>query len=132
MKLATSILGGLILAGCSQGGQDAVPSMAHVNAIERKLADDPCIGELTRWERTYRFAKPHGLSAYTAYSDPKVIEFHLRQAGTVAIEPGRRIIRRNALDDWPDGSYVRSIDGTFDVTKSALRLGPCPPDPRRR
>lgn len=132
MKLATTILGGLILAGCSQSGDDAVPSIAHVDAIERRLADNPCIGELARWERTYRFARPDGLSAYTAYFDPTVIEFHLRQAGTVTIEPGRRVIRRDEEGDWPDGSYVRALDGTFDITRSALRLGPCPPRPRGR
>lgn len=127
MKIITCISGALLLGACSGAADQAVPNAGLVNLIEQKLASHQCVGDLSQWERTYRFAKPTGFSAFTAHADIDVIEFHLRRAGTVTVSPGRTILRRGEVDDWPDGKYIRSIDGRYKVGGDALRLSRCVP-----
>jgi hypothetical protein len=113
------------LTGCSTGDNDAAPPDRIIELIENKLERDPCIGDLDRWERNYRFAGSTGLSAYTAMVDHGIVEFHLRRAGSFAIRPGRQVLRRGEKDDWPDGPYVQSVDGYFDLGTHALSMPRC-------
>lgn len=117
----------ILLTACSGGSETEVPSEAFVDLIEQRLAAHPCVGDIGKWERSYRFARPTGLSAYTAQADIDVIEFHLRRAGTTTISPGRIVMRRGELDDWPDGQYIRSIDGRYRLGNSTLHLSRCRP-----
>lgn len=117
----------LALAGCYREDPEELPRDEHIAMAERSLAGHPCVGDLNNWERYYRFAPATGLSAYTTRSDLDVIEFHLRRAGTLTIEPGMRVLRRGESDDWPDGRNVRSLDGRFKIVGSALSIAKCQP-----
>ena len=115
----------LSLIACSTNSDVAAPHDSTIDLIEAKLADHPCIADLNEWERNYRFAKSSGLSAYTAGVDREVVEFHLRRTGTVEIHPRRNVLRRGDLNDWPDGPYVQSVDGQFDMGTHVLRMPRC-------
>ena len=125
MKILSCIAGALLLAACSEAADHAVPNNEYINLIEQKLAGHPCVGDLSQWERTYRFAKPRGFSAFTAHADIDVIEFHLRRAGTATVRPGRTVLPRGEVDDWPDGKYIRSIDGRYKIGSDVVRLSRC-------
>ena len=125
MKAAFWLTGALLLAACSAGSSDSIPDEDYIDLIERKLAEHPCVGDLARWERNYRYARPTGISAYTADADFDVIEFHLRRAGTTTIIPGRNVMRRGEVDGWPDGKYIRFIDGRYKIGENRMRLSRC-------
>ena len=127
MKLASIVAGALLLTACSDTIPRDVPSDRLIDLVERDLASHPCVGDLSGWERTYRFAKPTGFSAFTRHADLDVIEFHLRRAGTATVASGRTILRRGDGDDWPDGKYIRSIDGRYKIGGHALQLSQCTP-----
>jgi len=126
MKAVFWIAGAVLLAACSEGNENSLPNDFYVNLIERKLAQHPCIGDLSKWERNYRLAKPVGISAYTAHANLDVIEFHLRRAGTTTILPGRNVLRRGEMDDWPDGKYIQFIDGRYRIGGNLMYLSRCP------
>lgn len=125
MRIAHWIAAALLLSACSDGNDTALLSGAYVDLIEQRLAKHPCIGDLEKWERNYRFAKPTGLSAYTAHADIDIVEFHLRRSGTTTIVPGRNVMRRGESDDWPDGKNIRSIDGRYKIGENRLSLSRC-------
>ena len=125
MKIRDLTVISLSLIGCSARDDDAAPNNPTIELIEKKLAVHPCVADLDQWERTYRFAKPSGLSAYATNIDHGIVEFHLRRAGRVDIRPGRNVLRRGDREDWPDGPYVQSVDGQFDLATHALRMPRC-------
>ena len=125
MKIHHFMAVSLGLIGCSTGDNDAAPPDPIIELIESKLERHRCIDDLGQWERNYRFARPSGVSAYTTNGDHGVVEFHLRRAGRVEIRPGRNALRRGDLDDWPDGPYVQSVDGYFDLRTHALSMPGC-------
>lgn len=127
MKGLPYVVAALLLSACSDSAELAVPSDNFIDLIEGKLANHRCVGDLSRWERTYRFAKPTGFSAYTMHADIDVIEFHLRRAGTATVVAGRTVLPRGEADDWPDGKYVRSVDGRYKLGGAALQLSSCVP-----
>jgi len=127
MKAAFWLTGALFLTACSAGDPDSIPDDVYVKLIERKLAEHPCVGNLAQWERNYRYARRTGISAYTADADFDVIEFHLRRAGTTTIIPGRNVMRRGELDGWPDGKYIRFIDGRYKIGENRMQLSRCAP-----
>jgi hypothetical protein len=127
MRAGCWIAAALLMSACSDESDRDVPVDAYINLIEQKLANHPCVGELAQWERSYRFAKPGGISAFTAHADHDVIEFHLRRAGTTTIAPGRNVMRRGSVDDWPDGKNIRYIDGRYKIGENVLRVGSCVP-----
>lgn len=96
------------------------PPAAVVDRIETMLAGRPCIGRLDRWSRTYAFDYDNG----TRRVDDHIIMFHLEEAGTSDVRPGRRVTEPNSwvnLDDRP----IRMVDGDFDVSDGRLRIGFC-------
>ena len=125
MRAAACVLIAAALSGCYREDPEALPRDEHIEMVERSLANHPCVGDLNNWERYYRFAPATGLSAYTTRSDLDVIEFHLRRAGALTIEPGLRVLRRGESDDWPDGRNVRALDGRFKIVGSALSISKC-------
>lgn len=130
MKPLGILAAALSLTGCGQPVEDAVPVDSIIELVEARLATHPCIGDLNAWERNYRFAKSTGYSAYTSHADLDVVEFHLRRAGSTTIAPGRNILRRDDVDDWPDGKGITSIDGRFRMSDKRLTMPPCPPNRR--
>lgn len=131
MRAAACLAAMVTLASCYREDPEALPRDEHIAMVEQRLAAHPCVGDLKDWERYYRFAPATGLSAYTTRSDLDVIEFHLRRAGTLTIEPGMRVLRRGESDDWPDGRNVRSLDGRFKIVGSGLSISKCQPLQRR-
>lgn len=119
----------LLLVGCSAGVEDhAVPAAAHIERLEAKLASHPCVVELNKWERNYRFSRKTGLfTHYSLAPDLDVIEFHLRLVGTVSIEPARRILKVHPSGDWPDSSPIQSVDGKYTLGAGKLTVTRCGP-----
>lgn len=113
------------LAACSPGNERSYPLDSHLDLIEQELEGHPCVGDLNKWERNYRFAKPSGLSAYTAHANFDVIEFHLRLAGSTRVSAGRNVFTRGKKDDWPDGKGIRFIDGSYKIGERSLRMPRC-------
>jgi hypothetical protein len=124
MKIITCALV-MTLGACAATSSETVPTGQVIDAVEQKLSAHPCIGDLDQWERNYRFAKAGGLSAYTAQADVDVIEFHLRRAGVTTITPGRNVLRRAGVDDWPDGKSIRYIDGRYRLHDQRLSMPAC-------
>ena len=121
------IAGALYLTACSAGNEESLPGDVYIDLIEQKLAEHPCVGDLAQWERNYRYAKATGISAYTANADFDVIEFHLRRAGTTTIVAGRSVMPRGEVDGWPDGKYIRFVDGRYKIGENRMRLSRCAP-----
>lgn len=119
----------LLLASCNAHMDDrAVPSADDIARLEARLAEHPCVGDLKDWERSYRFSRKSGLlSPYSLNPDLDVIEFHFRRAGTVSIEPGRKVMAPDRSGDWPDSAAVQSLEGRFTITGGALSLSRCKP-----
>jgi hypothetical protein len=119
----------LAAAGCFQQVDDpSIPATEDIAELERALARHPCVGDLDGWERNYRFSKRSGLlTPYSLNPDFNVIEFHLRRAGTVTIEPGRTVMRWTEGQDWPDTGTTQSVDGRFTVDGSTLEISRCRP-----
>jgi hypothetical protein len=96
------------------------PQASMVDRIESLLATQPCVGQLDQWSRTYAFDYDLG----TRRVDDHIIMFHLEEAGTPGVRPGRRVMEPNSwvnLDDRP----IRTVDGDFDVSDGRLRIGFC-------
>lgn len=127
MRIAVISL--LLLAGCNVEADDsAVPSQADIARLEAKLAQHPCIGPVGDWERNYRFSRKSGLfTPHSLSPDIDVIEFHLRRAGTITIEPGRQVLMPNEDPDWPDSAAVRVVEGTFKIEGGILNVDTCEP-----
>lgn len=121
----TPLAAALLLYGCAGNDDDATPGAEIILRVEQRLASHPCVGDLRQWERTYRFSRSQGLSAYAVLGQKRRIDFHLRRAGTVRIAPGVRIIPSHGSGDWPDGPYIRAVDGQYDITTDTLRLPSC-------
>ena len=122
----------LLSTACSvQVDDSSIPSGDDIARLEAALARHPCVGDLERWERSYRFSRKTGLiSDYTFNPDFDVIEFHLRRAGTILIRPGVNVMTPTPGGDWPDSSPIRSVDGRFTLGSGELAVSRCDPAPR--
>lgn len=129
MKALASASALLLLAGCDvQLDDTSVPSAEDIRRLETMLSKHPCVGDVGGWERNYRFSRKTGLlSDYTLNPDFDVIEFHLRRAGTISIEPRMSIMAPTPGGDWPDSSPIRSVDGKFTLGSGALTMSRCEP-----
>jgi len=115
------------LLGCSDPADElSVPRAADVDRLETAAARHPCVGNLDRWERNYRFAMSKRMFwPQSDHADQDVIEFHFRQAGSVSIAPARNVIGLGQDGDWPDSSPIRSLDGSFTISTGRLNLERC-------
>ena len=91
-----------------------------VDRIESLLAGKPCVGRLDQWSRTYAFDYDFGERRLYDH----IIMFHLEEAGTPGVRPGRRVTEPNS---WviQDDRAIRMVDGDFDVSDGRLRIGFC-------
>ena len=126
---ATSLLPCLLLSSCGYGVEDtALPSDADIRNIEAGLSHHRCIGDLTLWERNYRFSRKAGfLTDHSLNPDLDIVEFHLRRVGTITIVPGRNVMTPGPDGDWPDSNPIMSIDGRYQLSSGRLSVGPCIP-----
>ena len=122
----------LLTTGCSVDVDDSsVPSVGDIERLEAVLSQHPCVGDVNRWERSYRFSRKTGLiSDYAFNPDFDVIEFHLRRAGTILIRPRMNVLTPTPGGDWPDSSPIRSVDGRFTLGSGKLTVARCDPLPR--
>jgi hypothetical protein len=95
------------------------PSQQMVERIEALLAKEPCVGRLDRWSRSYAY---NGRMSGGVYLN--IVDFHLEEAGTFGIQPGRHITAPNswvAIDDRP----IRVVSGDYDLGENRLRIAFC-------
>ena len=132
MRFRLVALGALTVVGCSYAVDDpSTPADQDIRRVEEVLAAHPCVGDLSKWERNYRFSRKIGLfSPYSLNPDFNIIELHLRRAGTTRIEPGRRVMQWRENEDWPDSSTIQALDGKFRIEDDALQMAACRPVPR--
>ena len=118
----------LVAGACSpERRADEVPSAEQIDRVETALSRSPCIGDLAQWERNYRYSRKAGMFFWHSINpDLEVIEMHLRQAGTVAVRPGRAVVEPSLSRDWPDIKGIRAIDGRFWLGNGRLQLRGCP------
>jgi len=94
------------------------PNPDLIDSIERRLAGQPCIGDISSWDRQYTYALP------SRQVDESVIEFVLRKAGRYGVAAGRRIDIPGAtvtIDDTP----VKMVFGKFERKTGNLRIEFC-------
>src|SRR5690606_9222229 len=88
MRILGALLGLCLLASCSgDEGHSPLPAQSDIARMEAKLARHPCVGDLDRWERSYRYKRNRGMFSSDS-TDFSVIEFHFRKAGTITLVPG--------------------------------------------
>jgi hypothetical protein len=124
----------VVLADCGRSRDEDLagptPQPRVIDVLEAALSRFPCIGDIRKWERRYRFERNRDLY------DPRrgevslnTIEFHLKRAGRFGVRPGRHIsppasVRVFELDDRPtDVAW-----GTYDVPTRTLKLTQCGPN----
>lgn len=92
---------------CSQAS-DLKPTQAEINRVEALLSNHRCVGDLSKWRRTYVYmvdysdaelaaAKREGRPMRPVFHDTRLIEFVLQRAGG-DIKPGR--ISATDYPDW--------------------------------
>lgn len=95
------------------------PSGEVVDGIEALLEKQPCIGDLGHWARFYGYDfLPEDAV------DTGIVDFHLEQAGSYGVRPGRHITEPDSwvnLDDRP----IRMADGDYDIRERRLTVASC-------
>lgn len=128
MRLACLAVAAIFCVACDDITLDAsaTPAATDVDRLEQMLARHRCVGPLDEWERNFRFSRRTAtLYGHSLNPNLDVIEFHLRRAGTVIIEPGRHVMAPKPDSDWPDSAPMQSVDGQFTVSSGALSVRPC-------
>ena len=129
MRAGLIVVSALAVASCFQDIDDpSIPAAKDIAHLEDALSRHPCVGDLGLWERNYRFSRKTGLlTPYSLNPDFNIIEFHLRRAGTMTIEPGRHVMQWREAEDWPDTNTIRTVDGRFVVESDTLEVARCKP-----
>lgn len=94
------------------------PTPEIVDRIEALLVKEPCIGDINRWSRFYAYDMPEKTV------DTGIVDFHLEEAGTLGIKPGRQITVPSAwvnLDSRP----IKMVGGDYDLKEDRIRVGFC-------
>ena len=132
MRIAALAAGIMIVGGCSyEASERPLPTEADVSRLEDKLTGHPCVGDLSEWERDYRYSMTTGLfTPYSLNPDLDIIEFRLRRAGTVTIHAGRKILP-SKRGSWPDSAAVQSVEGRYKIKGGGLTIHGCPSLPHR-
>lgn len=80
-----------------------MPPEHLVHHIERLMAREACVGNLSRWERIYQYW-PQGGGRRGA--DETVVDISYKQAGVAGYKAGRRITHDEFELDGPQARYV--------------------------
>lgn len=59
-RLILALIVATTVISCARTSSPVYPSPATLDRIERQLSNDPCIGDLSRWARYYRFDSKNG------------------------------------------------------------------------
>ena len=105
------------------------PAVAVIDKLERRLEKEPCIGELSNWQRRYWYGYDEE-GPFPAPVDKGKVEFKLSEAGKFDFVSGRRIVRLDDADAQPmidDRPYL-VVFGRYDTTKEMLTLDGCGPN----
>jgi hypothetical protein len=98
--------------------QQPRPSSKLVNHIEAVLANEPCVGKLDRWSRSYAFNR---LPAKTV--DTGIVDFYL-ETGRGDVKVGRHITEPDSWVNLDDRDIV-IVAGDYDVKEDRIRIGFC-------
>lgn len=67
------------------------PPQTIVDRVEAMLEEEPCVGNLNRWSRLYSY------NYRPPTTDTGIVDFHLDEAGSYGVKPGRQI---TSPDSW--------------------------------
>jgi hypothetical protein len=118
MRSPTAMI--LVLAGAASACSPAGPSSAVIEIIERRLARQPCVGDVGRWHRVYAYRKG------PAPLDTNDVGVWYREPDSTF--PAGRFVR-DSTDEWPlDDSRVNMAFARYDVGQDQLTLEYCGPN----
>lgn len=133
MRLPFAVAAALLLSACSEGFLPREPSVEAIDRLEWRLSEEPCVGNLKRWERHYTFASKPFLDGLfgvrNRWYDFGKIDIDLREAGFEEFKGGRHLHRRIPehllmLDDRP----YRVAFGKYDIASDRVKLRSCGPN----
>ena len=101
------------------------PQPEIINRVEDRLAREPCVGSLDRWERLYSFGQSGG------EVDESVINFAYREAGRFGFVSGRRITSPDEWVNLDDRPYL-IMNGYFVIGTNRLVIRACGPNTLER
>jgi hypothetical protein len=95
------------------------PTPQLVEHVEALLAQVHCIGDLNRWSRSYAYDM---MPENTV--DTGIVDFHLDEAGTPGVKPGRHITEP---DSWvsQDDRPIKMAFGDYDLQEDRVRVAFC-------
>lgn len=102
------------------------PPAGLIDAVEAQVANERCVGNLSRWERLYSF----GLDDKREVDETKIL-FGYRQAGVYGFQSGKRATSPAAWVMLDDRDYDL-VSGSFDRTSGHLVIESCGPNLPRR
>jgi hypothetical protein len=110
----------LALAACASAPADRPPRKV-LDRLEAKLADNPCIGPLKRWSRSYAWAvDPRARGA-----GDQVVEFLFEEAGKFEFREGRHVFGKSGLPFKVDDRAYRIAYGLFDPATGKVEVKAC-------
>jgi hypothetical protein len=115
MWRAAIALAMLIVTGCVS----EKPSEAYVDIIERQIARDPCVGDLSQWSRTYSFAV-RGKDRL----ETDLIDVQFVRPGWDGAKAGRHIIGSPSPPGVDDRAYEMVL-ATYRRSTNELDLWAC-------
>ena len=95
------------------------PSEKLVAHVEALLAMEPCVGRLERWARYYAYNHDGRDTLY-----PEIVDFHLEEAGTPGVRPGKHVTEPNSwigIDDRP----IKMASGSYDIQEDRIKFAHC-------
>ncbi|GAA4031165.1 hypothetical protein GCM10022281_08340 [Sphingomonas rosea] len=108
-----AILGALASTSCAR----ETPSRDQVERVERALSQAPCVGDLGRWLRSYRYAAAPPRNQTVLRN---VILFDLIRGP--GVKPGRQVVAAQSYS--VDGEGWK-LSGSYRLSSSSLRVEGC-------